>query len=168
MKRLHIVGRKNHGKTGLVVDLVRELKRRGYRVGTIKHTHHHHELDTPGKDSHQHRVAGAEAVGILSKSMNAVFLPVDEESPTDTDVYSQFEAWFSQFDITLVEGDSQVEATKIEVWREAQNQPPMATNDDLIRAIVSDDSVKTHVTVLPREDVSPLTDWIVANIIQSE
>ena len=45
MKRLHIIGGKNHGKTTLVVELVEEFTRRGMTVGTIKHTHHQHELD---------------------------------------------------------------------------------------------------------------------------
>ena len=52
MKRLHIVGGKNHGKTTLIMELVKELNRRGQTVGTIKHTHHQHELDVPGKDSY--------------------------------------------------------------------------------------------------------------------
>ena len=59
MKRVHILGRKNHGKTTLVVELVEYLTARGMHVGTIKHTHHAHELDTPGKDSHRHGEAGA-------------------------------------------------------------------------------------------------------------
>ena len=62
MRRLHVLGRKNHGKTTLVAELVAELTRRGWRIGTIKHTHHHHELDTPGKDSWMHRQAGAREV----------------------------------------------------------------------------------------------------------
>jgi molybdopterin-guanine dinucleotide biosynthesis protein MobB len=61
VKRLHIIGGKNHGKTMLVVELVQEFARRGIPVGTIKHTHHHHEVDVPGKDSHRHRLAGAAA-----------------------------------------------------------------------------------------------------------
>ena len=66
MNRIHIIGRKNHGKTQLVVELVEEFSLRGLRVGTIKHTHHDHELDTPGKDSHRHRSAGAAVVVIDS------------------------------------------------------------------------------------------------------
>ena len=75
MRRIHIIGRKNSGKTSLVVRLVEYYRTAGYRVGTIKHTHHHHELDTPGKDSFRHRQAGASAVGILAPTMNAVFWP---------------------------------------------------------------------------------------------
>ena len=62
MHRLHIIGGKNHGKTTLIVELVQELTKRNLRVGTIKHTHHRHELDVPGKDSYRHRLAGAEVV----------------------------------------------------------------------------------------------------------
>jgi len=76
MRRLHIVGRKNSGKTTFIVELVRYFTSSGLRIGTIKHTHHQHELDTPGKDSHRHREAGAQVVGILSRAMSAVFLPL--------------------------------------------------------------------------------------------
>ena len=62
--RLHIVGRRNAGKTTLVCELIAAIQDRGFRVATVKHTHHNHELDTPGKDSFRHRQAGAAAVGI--------------------------------------------------------------------------------------------------------
>ena len=61
MKRVHVIGGKNHGKTTLIMDLIRELTARGLQVGTIKHTHHKHELDIPGKDSYRHRESGASA-----------------------------------------------------------------------------------------------------------
>ncbi|MGE5257212.1 MAG: molybdopterin-guanine dinucleotide biosynthesis protein B, partial [Hyphomicrobiales bacterium] len=35
-----IVGRSESGKTTLIEKLIPELRRRGYRIGTIKHTHH--------------------------------------------------------------------------------------------------------------------------------
>lgn len=60
MKILTIAGTKNTGKTTLVTLIVRELVKRGYLVGTIKHTHH--EFDLEGKDTWKHRKAGAELV----------------------------------------------------------------------------------------------------------
>lgn len=60
MKILEVVGTKNTGKTTLVTLIVRELVKRGYRVGTIKHTHH--DLDMEDKDTWKHRKAGAELV----------------------------------------------------------------------------------------------------------
>jgi len=66
MKVFGIAGFKNAGKTNLVVDLVREFRARGLRVGTIKHAHHEFDIDHPGKDSFLHREAGAEEVIVAS------------------------------------------------------------------------------------------------------
>jgi molybdopterin-guanine dinucleotide biosynthesis protein B len=60
MKILGIAGTKNTGKTTLTTRIVTELVKRGYKVGTIKHTHH--DLDIKGKDTWKHREAGAELV----------------------------------------------------------------------------------------------------------
>ncbi len=155
MKRLHIVGRKNSGKTTLIVELVEYLVAAGLRVGTIKHTHHNHELDTPGKDSHRHRRAGAAVVGILSPQLNAVFYqPVHAHDSVER--YEQLEPMFVDCDIILVEGHAQVAARKIEVWRSAGNQTPLADNDASILAIVSDDPVDADIPVLSRSDIPVL------------
>jgi molybdopterin-guanine dinucleotide biosynthesis protein MobB len=61
-----IVGRKNSGKTHLVTRLVRLGTARGLRVSTIKHAHHAFDVDTPGKDSYEHRAAGAHEVLVAS------------------------------------------------------------------------------------------------------
>ena len=165
MKRLHIVGGKNHGKTTLIVDLVQELSRRGWTVGTIKHTHHHHELDVPGKDSYRHRLAGASAVGILSPAMTAVFLPVDDDVSGGNDRYSHFAPLFQRCRLVLVEGDSQTTAPKIEVWRSELGTPPLATRDRSILVLVTDDASPASAIVLPRSNVSGLADWIYTQML---
>lgn len=153
MRRIHIIGRKNSGKTTLVVELVRELSTRGLRVGTVKHTHHKHELDTPGKDSFRHREAGAALVGILSPGMDAVFRPhVEESQPRDR--YADFEAMFANCDIVLVEGDSQTEAMKVEVWRKAVTESPLAAHDSTIVAVITDDPMELETDRWPRNDVA--------------
>lgn len=140
--RIHIVGRKNSGKTTLVCDLVRQLNSRGIKVATVKHTHHDHELDTPGKDSHKHRQAGAAAVGILSPQMTAMFIPSDREAISDQR-YDRFETLFADCRLILVEGDLQATAPRIEVWRTAVSERPYAVDDATIRAIISDDVVSS-------------------------
>jgi len=47
---ISVAGISNSGKTTLIVKLIKELKVRGFRVATIKHSHHDFELDTEGKD----------------------------------------------------------------------------------------------------------------------
>jgi len=159
-RRIHIVGRKNSGKTTLVVDLVRHLAAMGFRVATIKHTHHRHELDVPGKDSFRHREAGATAVGILSPAMNAVFWPTegDEDSSAPQDRYETFAALFDDCDLILVEGDSRTDAIKVEVWHEAVSSPPLALEDTSIQAVVTDSPIAGSFTVWPRRDIPALAE----------
>jgi molybdopterin-guanine dinucleotide biosynthesis protein B len=162
MNRLHIIGGKNHGKTTLLVELLAELRRREIAVGTIKHTHHDHELDVPGKDSYRHRLAGAAAVGILSPAMTAVFLPAKTNDVDDS--YSIFTPFFTRCRFILVEGDSQTTAPKIEVWRRELGTPPMAADDQSILAVVSDDPLPMDVEVLRRSDIAGLADRLLKTL----
>jgi molybdopterin-guanine dinucleotide biosynthesis protein MobB len=165
LKRLHVIGGKNHGKTSLIVELVWEFSRRGITVGTIKHTHHQHELDVPGKDFYRHREAGAKMVGILSPSMTAMFLPTGDSSATAEERYSVFAPMFARCRLVLVEGDSQTTAPKIEVWRNELGTPPLAMHDKSIMAVVTDDACMFSVTVHPRSDVEGLANWILPCIV---
>jgi molybdopterin-guanine dinucleotide biosynthesis adapter protein len=159
--RIHIVGRKNSGKTTLVCDLVRELIRQGYKVATIKHTHHNHELDTPGKDSHQHRESGAAGVGILSAQMTAAFVPVLRDEDDETR-YSRFNVMFNDCDLILVEGDLSSTATKIEVWRSTVSEVPYAATDHSISAVVTDDALDSVPVVWSRDNITELARRVVA------
>ncbi len=153
VKRIHVVGKKNSGKTALIVALVEHLTGRGHRVATVKHTHHRHELDTPGKDSYLHRQAGAAAVGIVSADMSALYWPAGaDDDPASR--YDQFAGLLADCDLVLVEGHSQAEAVKIEVWRAAVSRTPMASADHSIIALVTDDPVEVAVPVWPRSDVA--------------
>jgi molybdopterin-guanine dinucleotide biosynthesis protein MobB len=159
MKRLHIIGRKNHGKTTLIVDLVQALTGRGLRVGTIKHTHHGHELDTPGKDSYRHRLAGAHCAGILSTGMSAIFWPTGNESSEER--YTRFASLQSGCDLVLVEGDVQTTADKLEVWRAEAGGEPLAASDPTIVGVISDDSPGVRCAVFRREKLDELIAWVI-------
>jgi molybdopterin-guanine dinucleotide biosynthesis protein MobB len=165
MKRLHVIGRKNSGKTTLVVDLVKEFSRRGINIGTIKHTHHRHELDVPGKDSYQHRAAGASVVGILSPTMNAIFMPTPDASALNADRYDSFAPMFAQCQLVLVEGDSLTTAPKIEVWREDLGAQPLAAGDPAIQAVITDDKLSVAQEVLPRANIELLSNWIISKVL---
>ena len=58
MKIFGLAGWSGSGKTTLVVRLLPELTGRGLAVSTVKHAHHGFDIDTPGKDSYEHRQAG--------------------------------------------------------------------------------------------------------------
>ena len=156
MQCIHIVGRQNHGKTTLMVELLKELTRRGLRPGTLKHTSHSHELDMPGKDSFRHRQSGANPVAIVSKDLIGVYLPRDPEA----DFYESLAPMFADCDLVLVEGHLDGPGTKIEVYRQSVGGVPLAAERTGIMAVVSDDPVSTRVPVWPRRDIVGLVDRI--------
>ncbi|MEQ8210491.1 MAG: molybdopterin-guanine dinucleotide biosynthesis protein B [Lacipirellulaceae bacterium] len=159
MKRIHILGRKNHGKTTLIVRLIKKLAELGYKVGAIKHTHHAHQLDVPGKDSHRFGEAGAAGVGILSRDQSAFFWPrnaSDENAGDDLDQYAQFSEMFASCDFVLVEGDTQTDGKKIEVWRAEVGSEPLAKEDASIVAVVSDDAPEVDCPIWSRSNLDEL------------
>jgi molybdopterin-guanine dinucleotide biosynthesis protein B len=52
---ISVVGKSQSGKTTLIEKLIPELKKRGYRIGTVKHTFHEFDMDKKGKDSWRHK-----------------------------------------------------------------------------------------------------------------
>ena len=73
MKIISIVGTKNTGKTTLVIKIVKELVKRGYKVGTIKHMHE--TFDVESRDTWKHKEAGAE---LVIGSGNETFFLIDQ------------------------------------------------------------------------------------------
>ena len=117
-----IVGRKNSGKTHLVVRLVEEFGRRGRIVSTIKHTHHHRfEIDAQGKDSQRHAQAGAREVIIASDNRWALLA---QPTPEPVEL-AQLLTRLSRCDLVLVEGyKREALLPRIEVWRPAEPGAP--------------------------------------------
>jgi len=68
-----VTGFKKVGKTSLIEALIGELRRRGHRIGAIKHTERPHPVDTPGKDTQRQREAGAQASVLLTPEESAIF-----------------------------------------------------------------------------------------------
>ena len=155
MRKIHIVGSKNHGKTTLLVAVIEAATRRGLRVGAIKHTHHQHEVDRYGTDSYRLRNAGAAPAAFVSDSWAGIFLPCNNGLND-----KQLEALFSDCDLVLVEGNLDSEGTKIEVWRGGFGRPPLAQDRTDITAVVTDDTVDLPLPILPRADLEPLLDHL--------
>lgn len=159
MRRVHILGRKNHGKTTLMSEMVREMVGRGLKVGTIKHTSHSHELDKPGSDSCVLRQAGASPSTIVAGELMAIFVPLGEESDYPRDLAEAY----AGCDLVLVEGDrNRPGGVKVETWRAAVGGPCLADEHDDVVAVVSDDEPDVAVPVWPRRDVAGLVERILA------
>lgn len=151
-----IVGRKNAGKTTLVVALVRELQRQGRRVMTLKHGHHPADVDQRGTDTWRHfHEAGAERTLIASPEMRVLF----ERTPDDYDPIGLVQRYMADADVVVAEGFAKAPIPRIEVWRSAMDQPPIhleARSSQLV-ALVSDKRTDLDCPTLLFGDTAWLT-----------
>ncbi len=157
-----IVGKSKSGKTTLMEKLLGELKSRGYRVATVKHTPQKLSFDEPGKDSWRHIQAGSEAT-LISSPDKMVFI-----KPTSAKMSLEQIARLigEDYDIILTEGFSQGNAPKIEVHRQ-QAGPPLASVSKLI-AIATDEPLETKTRQFSLEDTKGLADLLEKGFIEPQ
>ena len=163
MKAVGIVGWHNSGKTTLLVALVRELTGRGLRVSTVKHAHHRFDVDTPGKDSWEHRAAGATEVMVGSERRWALMHELRDEPEPDLDALL---AKMSPVDIVLVEGFKSSPLDKIEVYRDGLDEPPVAASARDVVAIVCETAIENVAGTVRRldpRDVPAIADFILTH-----
>ncbi|MGB6486365.1 MAG: molybdopterin-guanine dinucleotide biosynthesis protein B [Steroidobacteraceae bacterium] len=131
---LGIVGWSGSGKTTLITRLIPVLIARGIRVATLKHAHHTFDVDQPGKDSYEHRKAGACEV-IVSSARR--WVQMHEVGDGAEATLQELLAKLSPCDLILVEGFKTERHPKLEVFREATGNPPLHPIDLRIVAIAS-------------------------------
>ncbi len=155
-----VAGWKNSGKTTLVARLVAYLVERGFRVSTVKHTHHDISPDEAGTDSDRHRAAGAHEVALVSPRrwvLNGTIR--DEEEPP----LAAIVAALAPADIVIVEGYKQAAIPKIEVRRAGQGEgAPLADRDPLVFAVASDSSTSVGVEAFSLDDVAGIAAALLA------
>jgi molybdopterin-guanine dinucleotide biosynthesis adapter protein len=134
---LGIAGWSGSGKTTLITKLIPLLASRGVRVATLKHAHHAFDVDTPGKDSYEHRKAGACEV-IVSSARR--WVQMHEVGDGAEATLAQLLARLSPCNLVLVEGFKTEQHPKLEVFRRAVGKTPLHPQDKRIVAIASDES----------------------------
>ena len=156
-----ITGWKNAGKTGLMERLVREIASRGYTVSTLKHAHHTFDVDQPGKDSHRHRIAGAQQVLLSSATRWALMTELrGTAEPPLADLLSRLDP----VDIVLVEGYKRDSHPKIEAFRKDTGNPLIAPGDPTIRAVAADHALTLDRPVFDLDDTCAIADFILHDL----
>jgi len=157
-KVLGVVGWSGSGKTTLITKLIPVLAGRGLRVATLKHAHHAFDVDQPGKDSYEHRKAGASEV-IVSSSRRWVQMHEVGDGPEAT--LADLLRRLSPCDLVLIEGFKTERHPKMEVFRRAADKSPLHPGDNRIIAVASDQSFPdAGIPVVDLNDTEAVADLV--------
>ncbi len=157
------------GKTTLLLKLMPVLRRRGRRIGYLKHAHHGFEVDRPGKDSFEMRAAGARQV-LLASADRWVLQSVREASGQDPNLEEMLARFDPhQVDLILVEGFKFSAFPKLEIHRAGLGKPYLYPADPGIRALITDGKplAGAHPLLLPLGDPEAIADFILDDLVKT-
>jgi molybdopterin-guanine dinucleotide biosynthesis adapter protein len=157
-----IIGRSKSGKTTLLEKLIIELKSRGYRVGTMKHTPLGMAWIDDEKDSQRHIKAGSEATILCAPDKLVLVKPV-----TGPQTLEEIARLFNEdCDIILTEGFKQGEAPKIEVHRRGIGTPLKDVKK--LFAIATDEKLDTTVKQFALNDIKGIANLLEEGFIKPQ
>ena len=139
MQVLGVAGWSGSGKTTLLTRLIPRLVE-------------------PGKDSFQHRMAGAREV--LVSSANRWALMHENRGEAEASLAELIDK-LSPADIVLVEGFKHETHDKIEVHRAANGKPLLCTGDTSVIALATDlPATPVSIPILPLDDIAAIADFV--------
>lgn len=153
------VAKSGTGKTTLLEKVITELKKRGYRVGVIKHDAHRFDIDHPGKDSHRLTAAGADTM-LISSPEKLALVKRHPEPPTIEELIATY---FNDVDVILTEGFKKSTLPKIEVHRRERSATLICRgeeHDPTLIAVASDEPLELDVPLLDLNNVIEVSDFI--------
>lgn len=135
MRIIGLTGWSGAGKTTLLKRVLPLLIGQGLRVSTVKHAHHAFEIDVPGKDSFEHRAAGAHEV-VVSSARRTAFVREHRDEPEPG--LGVLLGMLSPVDLVVVEGFKRDLHPKVEIHRATNGKAYLFTEIPRIKAVVTD------------------------------
>jgi len=160
MRIIGLAGWSGAGKTTLIAKLIPGILARGLKVSTLKHAHHGFDVDRPGKDSYEHRMAGATEVLVASEKRFALMHELRGEAEPRLPALL---ARLSPVDLVIIEGYKREPHPKLEVFRASVGKPLIHPDDPHVVAIASD--VPLPGATVPRvalDDTAAIIDILLA------
>jgi molybdopterin-guanine dinucleotide biosynthesis protein B len=157
MKIFGFAGWSGSGKTTLIEKLIPRFVGSGLRVSLIKHAHHNFDVDTPGKDSHRHRHAGASEILVTSSRR---WVLMHELRGAQEPSFDEQIKRISPCDLLLVEGFKFAPIPKLEVWRKEPGEALLHPNDPHIVALATDAKVESRLPILNLNDDTGIAAFI--------
>jgi len=147
------------GKTTLLEKVIAVLKKRGWRLGVIKHDTHRFDIDHPGKDSYRFTAAGADTM-LISSPYKLALVKQHTESPTVEELIATY---FRDVDLVLTEGFKMSSLPKIELHRAGHNKALICRgeqHDTTLIAVASDEQLELDVPLLNLNDPAAVAVFV--------
>ena len=163
MRLIGLAGWSGAGKTTLVKRLIPCLEGRAVSVSTVKHAHHGFDVDRPGKDSYEHRQAGARQVMVSSARRWALMTELRGAPEPELRFLL---ARLSPVDLVIVEGFKRDQHPKLEVHRAENGKPWLHPEDPAIRAVASDlRPPGADLPWVPLDDTEGIADLVLRHAV---
>lgn len=131
MRVIMVKGFSKTGKTTTVTALIKELRKRGYSVGTVKDIHFDgFAMDRPGTDTYKHQQAGADRVTALGNKETDILFSRRMDIDAVLKYYKE--------DFVILEGDSGADCPAILTAKTQEDiEKRMSSNVIAVSGIIS-------------------------------
>jgi len=153
---ISFVGHSNSGKTTLIEQIVRNLSRKGYKVGVLKHTHGAIKADKKGTDTDRFRLAGASISSICDDKLLVRFEKAQGHSPQ-----AIVQALSKGLDLLIIEGYKKEHFPKVLF----SDQPAAVDLKGLIATVGKKKPGPAKVRHFKPSNISEMAKWLERDII---
>lgn len=153
---ISFVGHSNSGKTTLIEQIVRNLARKGYRVGVLKHTHGAIKADKRGTDTDRFRLAGATISSICDDKLLVRFEKATGHRPKDI-----VQALSRELDLLIIEGYKKEHFPKVLF----SDQLPDVNLKGIIATVGKKAAPNSKVRHFPPSRSNEIAKWLERDII---
>ena len=127
-----VYGKSNTGKTTLIVNIIKRLSEKGFKVATIKITNKKIRMDTEEKDTSRYKKAGSQ-LAVFSSPIETNFL-INKEIKS-TEIIGHI-GKFGEFDIIIIEGANDKNIPKIRIGDIKKRQNTFYTYDENFNKVI--------------------------------
>ena len=167
MKIMGIVGTRRSGKTTTITLIIEELKKRGYRVGTIKTINCPvFTMDDPKSNTARHKAAGADFAVARGKGETDISYP---RSMNQNEIISRLAG--EKIDYLILEGDLSASVPRIVCGHKESDVAVRVTSKTfLISGRVADENVSVCGirAISAIQDIEALCDEIIEKVTDSK
>jgi molybdopterin-guanine dinucleotide biosynthesis protein B len=155
MKIFTFAGWSKSGKTSIIAELIKVLKKKGKTVISVKKVPHAYHLQADTKDSSMFLNAGSDEVYLVAAEEIVNMRRVESADH----IFHLLENHCLNPDYVLMEGVYHDNVPLIEVW-DADTQPQMKFPLEKMAAVVSDQPVAGDIPCFPRDDIQALVTFM--------